>query len=147
MHGGARHDIIVFMETNEKELSVKKTQYFAIDLVKFICALLVVTLHIATYAFSNMAVDGAAPTGHGNILMLILMPLYFVIVRVAVPFFFIASSYFLFKKIKACPEKRGEFVKKYCLRIFLLYVFWFVVSLPITIDKYFIAENGGGGYI
>ncbi len=131
------------METNEKTLN-SKPQYYCIDLMKFICALLVVTLHIVTYAFSEMAVDGAPPTGHDNVLMLTLMPLYFVVVRLAVPFFFIASSYFLFKKVKETPEKRGEYVKKYCLRIFLLYVFWFVVSLPITIDKYFIAENGGG---
>lgn len=124
--------------------------YYAIDVAKFICAMLVVTLHVVTYAFANMAVDGAPPTGGDNVVMLTLFPLYFVFARIAVPFFFISSSYFLFKKIRKNSDARREIIKKYCLRIFLLFIFWFILSIPMIVDKFVInssMSSGGGGFI
>lgn len=91
--------------------------YHAIDITKFICAMLVVTLHLVSYAFADMAVDGAPPTGNSNPVILFLFPLYYCFARIAVPFFFISSSYFLFKKIKQNPENRKELIKKFCSKI------------------------------
>lgn len=103
--------------------------------------MLVVTLHLVGYAFADMAVDGAPPTGNSNPVILFLFPLYYCFARIAVPFFFISSSYFLFKKIKQNPENRKEIIKKYCLRIFMLFLFWFIVQTPIMIDKYIIQSQ------
>ena len=63
------------------DVKVEKKQektYYAIDVAKFVCAMLVVTLHVVTYAFANMAVDGAPPTGNDNMIMVGLFPLYYI---------------------------------------------------------------------
>lgn len=62
--------------------------------------------------------------------------------RIAVPLFFIISSYFLFSKLKHSDDKQQyQLLKKYFLRNFRLYSFWFVILLPITLyvrkDLYF----------
>ena len=127
---------------NEKSAT---KEFCGIDIVKFLCALLVISLHLIGYAFSNMAVDGKVPTGSGNLTMLFISPLYFSIARVAVPFFFISSSYFLFKKIKEHPEDRKKIIKQYCFRVLALYSFWLVVSIPVLVDKYMIEAKSRGG--
>lgn len=118
-----------------------KKQLSSIDITKFVCALLIVILHVTTYGLSNMAQDGHAPTGDSNTLILYLLPLCYVILRIAVPFFFIASSFLLFKKIINNPNEHSQILKNYYKRIFLLWLFWFVISLPYTIDKIFIVSN------
>ena len=57
------------------------------------------------------------------------------ICRIAVPFFFITSSYLFFKN--------GANIKKYALRMLKYYLFWFVVSFPIIIYNSFVVANGG----
>lgn len=62
--------------------------------------------------------------------------------QVAVPVFFILTSLFYFKKVRQTGvsfKSLGQYVK----RIGILYLFWFVVSLPYVMAarKYFI-ENG-----
>lgn len=55
--------------------------------------------------------------------------------RMAVPLFFITSSYFFFKKINTCETaaQRSKALRKFLKRNLTLYVFWFVVLLPITL--------------
>ena len=118
-----------------------KKQLSSIDLTKFICALLIVVLHVTTYGLSNMAQDGHAPTGDSNTLILYLLPICYVILRIAVPFFFIASSFLLFKKIASNPDERSQIIKKYYKRIFILWLFWFAISMPYMIDKFFIVSD------
>ena len=55
--------------------------------------------------------------------------------RIAVPLFFIISSYFLFFKVQQHPNNKNEIVRTFIKRNLELYVFWFVVSLPFTIYK------------
>lgn len=117
-----------------------KKQYSSIDIMKFVCALLVAVLHVTTYGLANMAENGSAPTGSGNWAILYILPACYLILRIAVPFFFIASSFFLFKKIHQNPENRIEILKNFYKRIFLLWLFWFIVSLPYMIDKIFIVS-------
>lgn len=113
---------------------MKKT-YPMIDIVKFICALLVLTLHLVGYAFADLAVDGAPPTG--GVLLSLGSSFYYLFARICVPFFFLSSSFFLFKKIKENPNERKEILKKYCIRLAILYLVWQLISLPYMIDKYF----------
>lgn len=81
------------------------------DVLKFILSLFVVGLHI----------DFFYPLTH--------------VFRVAVPLFFIMTSYFFFLKqntLESQQAKKQELIK-YCKRILKLYLFWFVLLLPLTI--------------
>lgn len=91
--------------------STKKTIY-GFDLLKYISSLLVISIH--TKAFSDYVY-----------LKKIMMP----IVECAVPVFFVLSSFFVFKKIH---DSQKNTIKHYCRRIGLLYLFWFIVNLPLV---------------
>lgn len=53
--------------------------------------------------------------------------------RLAVPLFFIISSYLLFSKINNSPKiEKKQIIRHYILRLCKLYLFWFIVLLPIT---------------
>lgn len=97
-----------------------KKQYHSIDLMKFISCIFVVAIHTNPFNEISPIINTILCQG---------------IARVAVPLFFISSAFFLFQ---------GDFnknkVKKYCLRLGELYLFWFLLSLPITIyNRFFIS--------
>ena len=96
--------------------SSTKREYAAIDIAKLICALLVVAIHTEPFA-SNFWLD----KGFG------------VLTRIPVPYFFMASGYFLF----LADKEKTSFakLKKYCLRILLLYAVWSVFYLPLLYSK------------
>ncbi|MDE5897257.1 MAG: acyltransferase [Clostridia bacterium] len=133
---------IIFLERYIMSIDTERNQNCAIDLAKYLFAILVVSIHLIGYAFANMAQDGAPPTGNSNPWMLFGFPLYYVFARSAVPFFFIASSYFLFRKIGQDSNSRKVIIRKYCIRLLKLYAFWFVVSVPIIVYRHFIAPEG-----
>lgn len=123
----------------EKDNQPIKENYNSIDLVKFICSLLVVVLHASSYCLADMADGGRVPTGASNgPLITYVLPFIFTVLRIAVPFFFISSSFFLFKKVNNCntEKEKNQAVKKYCLRILRLYLFWLILSLPYMLDKF-----------
>lgn len=99
----------------------------AIDLAKFIFAILVVGIHTSPFEdYSEF----------GNFVFVD------IIAGLAVPFFFMASCYFFFSKlifengkIKKCKENFGRF-KKYFIRILLLYVLWSAVYLLWQIPEW-----------
>lgn len=98
-----------------------KKNYDSIDLFKFIFCILIVALHAdALYDFSpvlnTMVCEGIA--------------------RLGVPFFFVASAFFFFKK-----PVTWENTKKYCKRLLILYAAWFIVSLPKTVFDRFICSD------
>ncbi len=54
--------------------------------------------------------------------------------RVAVPVFFILSGYFLFSKLNTQPrENHKAIMRSFVLRNVRLYVFWFLICLPVTV--------------
>lgn len=58
----------------------------------------------------------------------------FPILRLAVPVFFVISSYLFFHKIKDLNKaERCSVYHKFVIRAIKLYAFWFVVLLPVTI--------------
>lgn len=81
--------------------------YNSIDLIKFIMALCVVTIH--TYI-----VDSMKPS--------LLQDTLYSLIRSAVPFFFITSAYFVMQR----NENGG--ILKYWKRIFQLYLSWSVIN-------------------
>ncbi len=93
-----------------------KREYAAVDIAKLICALLVVAIHTEPFA-SNFWLD----KGFG------------VLTRIPVPYFFMASGYFLF----LADKEKTSFakLKKYCLRILLLYAVWSIFYLPMLYSR------------
>lgn len=93
------------------------------DLVKSIMALFVIAIH--TLLLSSSTKIG-----------LMLLPL----VRTAVPVFFLFSGYFFFKKMDKIPAtEQLPFLKRNIIRYLQLYVIWFVITFPVTVEvrKYF----------
>ncbi|MBR5271932.1 MAG: acyltransferase family protein [Clostridia bacterium] len=96
----------------------KRENFNAVDLAKFIMAFCVIAIHTCMEFFSNGIANTIVST---------------VIVRLAVPFFFVASGFFFFRdiifengKIKKCPENRSRFLKT-LKRLTLLYVLWAII--------------------
>lgn len=99
-----------------------KQSYNSIDLMKFILCFLVVAIH-------SDPIEDVSP---------LLNRLFLGVERVAVPLFFIASGFFLFK---GGPLDKDQLVK-YLKRMGLLYFAWFVISFPITIFNRFLMGEG-----
>jgi serine/alanine racemase len=90
--------------------------YNGVDLMKFICAIMVFTLHI--------------PPFHGEALPELAKYVNFglqqFVCRVAVPFYFVSSGFFLFRKMPLYkPDK--EIIKMYCFKILRLLGIWNVL--------------------
>lgn len=102
------------------ERSAKK-QYNAIDVAKLIMALLVIVIHKPLFASEQ---------GFEN---------YFsrnIIGAVAVPFFFITSAFFFFGKLKG-TKKDNKYFWDFEKRLFILYVVWSIIFLPINYMKFY----------
>ena len=91
--------------------------YSAIDLFKFFAAILVVAIH--THPFHDNQVADYVFT---------------CFCRVAVPFFFVFSSFIFYKKDN--PD-----IKRYMVRLLKMYSFWFVVELPFIYERFFINSD------
>lgn len=103
-----------------------KKQYAAIDITKYVSALLVVCIH--TYPLIDISET---------------LNTYFLqtVCRIAVPFFFMISGFFLFRKING-TQQDNEVLKKYLWRLLKLYLIWTVIYLPYTIYNYLQADTG-----
>ena len=98
-------------------IKIRSNEYMAVngnkyDILKLVLAILIVGIH-------------SSKAG------MILRP----VLRLAVPLFFMISSYLFFLKQGTLNswQERLKGLKKYAKRILLLYLFWFVLLLPCTI--------------
>ena len=89
----------------------KLKRYDILDLAKFILSIMIVAIHTAlfqTYLFPWL--------------------------RIAVPLFFMISSFLLFDRVNASSiDQKDQVIKNYFIRQLKLYLFWFIVLLPLTI--------------
>ena len=93
------------------------------DLMKFAASIMIFVMHMEVLRdFGNMYLYQE------------------VLSRWGVPFFFVSSSYFLFRRGKNGNIAREDLIK-YIKRIALLYLVWFIINLPYTVYKRLI-ENG-----
>ena len=106
-----------------------KKQYAAVDIAKYVSALLVVCIHTFPFIDINEMLNT-----------------YFIqtICCLAVPFFFMISGYFLFRKIRN-EEEDKDVLKKYLFRLLKIYLIWTVIYLPYTIYNYVQAQSGWMG--
>lgn len=95
----------------EQLKSTQKKGMDILDLVKMILAFMVVAIHSGLFD-----------------------PFLYPWLRLAVPLFFMISSYLFFKKINGCEhsKERNQALKDFVLRNLKLYAFWFVVLFPVT---------------
>lgn len=102
-------NFIMFKVEKTNCLSDKK-ELICIDLFKLICALLVVTIHIPM--FNDINSELSFWTNQ-------------ILARIAVPFFFISSGYFVANKITDFSK-----ILTYCKRILILYIIYTALYLP-----------------
>ncbi|MGN1479071.1 MAG: acyltransferase family protein [Acutalibacteraceae bacterium] len=105
----------------QTNLCTAQQNYNFLDLVRFICALLVVTIHVEPFGLAETtSLFGYLNFGIQNYLA-----------RIAVPFFFVASGFFLYKKT-TLPEFDTAPTKKYVVRLLKLYLIWTIIYLPLA---------------
>lgn len=95
-------------------------EYYGIDLFKFICAALVMAIHVPPLiSFSKV----------GNFYLVD------VLARIAVPFFYASSGFFLFRNMTFCngkvdfSKKNRDKIKSFVGRIIKLYLIWSAIYL------------------
>lgn len=98
---------ISFMNTSSR-------LYVGADLMKLICALLIVFTHTYNHDWGVV----------GEWVHTTLTP-------IGVPFFFIVSGFFYAKGLQKTSEKKDYF-SRYVKRIINMYIFWTVVTLPVA---------------
>ncbi|QOR65478.1 acyltransferase [Cytobacillus suaedae] len=105
----------------------------AVDVMKFICAILVVIIHVPPLFSYNETAN---------------FILVDIISRMAVPFFFVCAGYFLFNKIDFKNEKiekstnNSNLFKRYIKHLIIIYIFWTLFYLLWWIPSWYY-----GGYL
>lgn len=103
-----------------------RKNYAALDIMKFISALLVIAIHCAPFIEVNASFNFAYVQ---------------ILARFAVPFFFITSGFLFFQKIDPTQGVKGEAnlasLKHYWLRILRIYMVWSVLYLPLVFLSWF----------
>lgn len=102
-------------------------KFNSIDVFKLLMAIAVVAIH------TNPIVNWSNQAAIGFVVM---------IEEWAVPFFFVASGFFLFYKMREPYQEDIERIDNYILKILKMYCIWTMVSLPLTIYGYITSGNG-----
>lgn len=112
------------------DLITTRKNYNGIDIAKFILSLSVIALHYSPFGSTDNT---------------LLQDFNFIIqkylTRIAVPFFFIASGFFLYQKISK-EKDDNEPVRSYLGKIFRLYILWSIIYSPIIIYGIFKDDKG-----
>ena len=95
-----------------------KPAILGLDILKFFMAFLVVAIHSEALKFHTIAFKMFIP-----------------LINCAVPTFFVVSSFLLFQRVRNANSFQDELkvLGHFTYRLFLLYVFWLVVSAPIVL--------------
>lgn len=117
------------MRTRMQE-SLPLKNYNSFDVAKFVCALMVVMIHVPPFGSSATGVVGWFNFGIQNY-----------VARVAVPLFFVISGFLIFRGSLGSKVAVSYFIR-YSKRIFRIYLFWTMVYLPWSIRNFI--ENDYG---
>ena len=128
-------------ETLNAANKVERKRYPVLDLDRFIAALIIIFIHIFPEGSttSSIGLDNSIP-------MLLTESFIYPILRIAAPIFFVISSFLLFQKVKSDPNNKWKYVGSFCLRLLFLYLFWYIVGLPITIKDIVGYASSGDTY-
>lgn len=89
--------------------------YNGIDLIKFLCAIMVFTIHISPFQDTSFGAAQKLNSFFQGYLC-----------RLAVPFFFVSSGFFLFRKMELSHLKT-DVIRDYCFKIFRMIGIWSVL--------------------
>lgn len=104
----------------DRNVTYMKKRNNLIDILKFIAALMVVGIHSGPLNSFDPLLNNIIFQG---------------IARLAVPFFFGISAYFLYRKMAmARKEEKKKVLHTYLKRLGLLYLFWFIILFPVCIE-------------
>lgn len=103
-----------------------KEKFNSIDLSKFMLAIVVVAFH--TNPFVNCKSS-------------LINEIVMTIADMTVPFFFMASGYFLALGWGETSQQRERYIHKVLVSTFSLYTLWTLFSLPLTIYGYVVSGN------
>ena len=104
------HETAGTLENRQKNLN-------GIDLIKFLCSIMVFMVHIPFFTSLNSVPAKFLDFG-----------LRHCICRIAVPFYFVCSGYFLFRKMPLY-DPDAEIIKNYCFRILRLIATWLILLI------------------
>lgn len=105
---------IFTQKTIDKNYKDKKLYYENLDTLKYICALLIIVLHLRPFINFSNELDLA----FNNI-----------ITRICVPIFFVITGYFVAKK----ETKNSNYINDYIKKIIPLYLVWSAIYIPVLI--------------
>lgn len=114
------------MENDLKNVESLNQKYNGIDLMKFIMAIFIVMMHSDFMLDISYNINYAFKWG---------------ITSIAVPFFFIASGFLLYRKIDICDIDLKK-IKKYIKHICMLYIAWTIIYLPIIVYDLLKSDKG-----
>lgn len=99
-------------------------EYRVLDVMKFVMAVVVVAIHTRPeLSFSSLIVRN----------------FFEAVYSIAVPFFFMASGFLLFRKISLPLTDEGKLrIKSYLKRMCKLYVLWTIVYFPLTVYGFYL---------
>lgn len=121
------------MRTSAKNETVVRADrminYYMIDVIKFICCFMVLTIHIAPFPSDSFAMAKYLNFG-----------LQKYICRLSVPFFFSCSGFFLFRKMGDL-QIQWDIVKAYCWKMVRLLGIWSIVLA--SVETYHLWYLGG----
>ena len=105
---------IIIQNNIDKNHANKNINYHNIDILKYICAILIIILHLRP--FQN----------YSNNLDLVFNN---IITRTCVPIFFLITGYFVGQKEK----NNSSYIKEYIKKMIPLYLIWNIIYIPIII--------------
>lgn len=114
------------------ETNATRKNYNAIDLAKLICSVMVVMIHVAPF--------GHPPEENSVLIDTFNDYIRNCLTRIAVPFFFVCSGFFLYRK----TTEQFDFspTKKYAIHLGKLYLIWSAVYLPFIIQSIIHSDKG-----
>ncbi len=111
---------IFFQEKIDNNYKEGIINYHNIDILKYICAILIIILHLRPFKYYSNELD---------------LTFNNIITRICVPLFFLITGYFIAKKEKDNPS----YIKNYIKKMIPLYLVWSTLYIPIIIS--FIIQN------
>ena len=104
-------------------LSEKKS-FEGIDLFKFLCAVLVVSIHAAPFGQTGITLNRLLNFGTQHYLA-----------RIAVPFFFVSTGFLVFRKQDTNSFSFAAGARA-VWKMYRLYLIWTAIYIPLILDKY-----------
>ena len=127
---------MAYSDQKEKKMVEKiaeekqSSSYKLIDLLKFVCAFLVIGIHTRPFQASSELLDKV---------------FYYDISNYAVPFFYACTGYFLV--INHPEETLQTKSMSRCIKNLKIYLLWSAVYLPLTVCGWFFDDRSGLRYL